>query len=91
MKLYLKIRELRQKKGFTQKELADLLEVSEVTISNFENNKKTPSMKRALQIATILECSLDDLIYTDKYVDNWLKELDDLNKEDIERISKENE
>ena len=67
---YLKLRELRSAKGMTQKELADILDVSETTIFKYEKGIMKPSLERAMQLADALECSLDDLVDMQAYIYN---------------------
>lgn len=55
------IKNLRQKLGIPQAELAKRLKISRSYMSNIEQNKKTPSMMLAARIAKELNCSLDDI------------------------------
>jgi putative transcriptional regulator len=52
---------LRNKKGFTQRELSKLANVSRERISNFENGKAIPSSYSLYKIAETLDVSLDTL------------------------------
>lgn len=52
----------RTKKGWTQKELADLLHVSKQTISNWETGTKSPRMGKLQQLADIFQLSLSELL-----------------------------
>ncbi|WP_368489721.1 helix-turn-helix transcriptional regulator [Clostridium sp. BJN0013] len=45
------IRELREKRGLTQKELADAMRVSRQTINSLETGKYNPSVMLAYKIA----------------------------------------
>ena len=45
-----------------QKELAESLGVSEQTISRFVNDEKIPSTNRLIQIAKVLNVTLDELV-----------------------------
>lgn len=58
----LDIKTYREKKGVTQKELADRVGVSPAAINFFEQGLKTPSLINAYLIARTLECKIDDLI-----------------------------
>jgi transcriptional regulator with XRE-family HTH domain len=55
------VREKRLAKGFTLTQLADKLHVSFSTISLWENNKRTPNIYYACDLADVLGCSLDEL------------------------------
>lgn len=52
---------LRKKNGCSQQELADQLQVSRQTISNWELGQGAPSLDKALEIARIFNILLDDL------------------------------
>lgn len=54
-----KIRGARAEKRITQEQLAELLNVSEQTIVNWESGKTGIPFDKACEIADVLECSLD--------------------------------
>ena len=58
----MKLKEFRVKSGMDQSELADMLKVSQTTISMWENNKTVPRTKNLLKIATALNCTIDELL-----------------------------
>lgn len=60
------LKELRKKKGMTQKRLAALLDVSEGTISRYESNQVCPSFETMRSISAILGVSIDDLYGTEQ-------------------------
>lgn len=53
---------LRKKQNLTQEQLADLVGLSIVYISNIENAKKSPTVDTLVNIANALYCTLDDLL-----------------------------
>lgn len=57
-----KIRELRNEKGLTQKDLADKLYVTAQAVSRWEKNEVEPSLKVLSEIAKIFEVSIDELV-----------------------------
>ena len=57
-----RIRDIRQARGMTQKELADRLGVNQSMISDYEIGKVDLSLTKAVKIADILECDLNDLL-----------------------------
>ena len=59
MKLYIK--ELREKKGITQKELAELMQVSFQTVSKWENGVNYPDITYIPKLADIF-CVSSDII-----------------------------
>ena len=57
-----RIRELRISKGFTMKQLGEMIGVTESTISFYETGKHEPSIKALGQIADILDTSIDYMV-----------------------------
>ena len=57
-----KIKERRQSIGITQESIANYLEVNQSHISNIECGRAIPSLFALIQIANILECSVDYFI-----------------------------
>lgn len=55
------IKDIRERVGLTQDELAKACDVSQVVISRAESGTKMPSMLLCIQIAKVLGCTLDDL------------------------------
>lgn len=51
----------RSKKGYTQQDLANLLDVSRQTINSIEANRYVPSTVLALKLALYLEERVEDL------------------------------
>ena len=51
----------REAKGLSQQELADRVHIAQATIARLEKDTKIPSFEIMAQIASVLECSLDDL------------------------------
>lgn len=47
--------------GYTQKELAELVGVSEMTVSNWETGKTAPSIRLWKKLATVLEIAMQEL------------------------------
>lgn len=57
---------LRKKLGYTQKQLADIVGVSTVTISRYEDCHRNPTIKTAIDIKKALGYSGDDLFAIEK-------------------------
>lgn len=62
-KFRLKLRQLMDEKGMTQKELADKLYVSEATVSKYINGELMPSVRMAINISYALNVSIDSFTY----------------------------
>lgn len=52
--------------GLTQRQAAERLGVSVVTLSNWENYLTSPNIKKAHEIAELYKISIDDLIFSQK-------------------------
>lgn len=82
----MKLRELRNKAGYTQNELANKLAVTGQTILNWENGIYEPKIYQLIQLADLFNVSIDYLVErktTTKMVDDICRELDQISKEDF--------
>lgn len=57
-----RIKELRKENKLTQKELADKLNVSTITIQNYENNRRMPNLEMINKIAKALNVRSSELV-----------------------------
>lgn len=57
-----KLYELRKKKGLSQEELANRLNVSRQTISKWEVGDSTPDMEKLAAISELFQVSLEELV-----------------------------
>lgn len=60
------IKTVREEKGITQSELAELLKISVGHMNKVERGVSTPSLKLAVRIAKTLESTLDELFFYTK-------------------------
>ena len=78
----MRLRELREKHGFLQKDIADRLKVNRTTYTKWESGASEPSIPDLCILADIFSCSVDYLIeHTDVSVlpyDNESVSSDDL-------------
>lgn len=65
MKLHEKLYQLRKEKGLTQAELAERLEVSRQSVSNWEIGTTIPSTKRLRDLSQLYDVPLDCLLNED--------------------------
>jgi putative transcriptional regulator len=56
-----KLKEMREKKKFTQEKLAELAEVSRQTIISIETGRYVPSLELALKFGKIFACKVEDI------------------------------
>lgn len=60
-----RLRQLREDRGFSQAAFAKRLGVSKETIYRYENNIQSPSLDRTKQMAVLLRTSIDYLVGLD--------------------------
>jgi len=65
-----KLKKARINKNFTQEYLAEVLNVSQKTYSNFENDKSKPDFNQVEDIAKVLEVSVLDFLSGDNITIN---------------------
>ena len=51
----------RKRKGFTQAQMAEKLEISRSTYTNYESGNRSPDLEGLERISEILDCSMDEL------------------------------
>ena len=56
-----KIREFRKKKKLSQSDIAKIMKVKQNTISQWELDRTLPNVKRALELAKVLETTVEEL------------------------------
>ena len=56
------IKEMREKRGLSQGQLADKIGVAQQHISRWENGKHRPGIDILIKIAAVLNCNIGDLI-----------------------------
>ncbi len=61
MALHTKVREYREKHGYKQSELAEMVGARRETIVHLENGKYNPSLKLAMDIAKVFNAKVEDL------------------------------
>lgn len=62
MKFNERLRELRHQSGLMQKQVADELGISPITLRQYEQGTREPNIERMLKLAIIFNVSLDDLM-----------------------------
>ena len=67
------IRKKREEKGWTQKELAEKLYVSDKAVSRWENNQSYPDITLLLEIASVLDFDYQELLEGQIYVQRQIK------------------
>ena len=62
----LMLREIREKKGISQRKVADQIGVSPSAVAQWELGLNNPSMTNVIALADLLGCSLDQLLVRDE-------------------------
>jgi putative transcriptional regulator len=57
------VRELREERGWTQRQLADAIGVSRQSINSIERGRCVPSLEVALTFAAVFECPADEIFW----------------------------
>ena len=74
MKIGKKLKDARMKSGFTQENVAEKINVSRQTISNWENEKSYPDIISVIALSDLYSTSLDDLLKGDREMMEHLEE-----------------
>ncbi|RAI09998.1 MAG: XRE family transcriptional regulator [Candidatus Melainabacteria bacterium] len=82
-KLGLKIKELRKRKGLTQEELAELIQMEQNSISVMESGRNFPTLGTLEKIAKVLDVNLSDFFDYD-----YIEDIDDIKASTEDIISK---
>ena len=62
------LKSMREKKCLRAKSVSEQLKISRITLWQWENGKRTPSIENLAKLAKIYACTIDDLV-GDKKVD----------------------
>ena len=71
------LKELRKEKGLTQEQFAEIVNVSNRTVSRWENGNNMPDLDILIQISDYYEIDLRELLNGERKSDNMNKELEE--------------
>jgi transcriptional regulator with XRE-family HTH domain len=60
-----RLKDLRLERGLTQQQLGNMINVTKVSISCYENNIRTPNLETFLDLVNVLDVSADYLLGND--------------------------
>lgn len=60
------IRLARMKKGYTQDQLAEMLDISHIHLANIEGSRRCPSVPLLFQMMELLDFSVDALVFPER-------------------------
>lgn len=78
MEIGSKLKEARMNSGFTQENVAEEIDVSRQTISNWENEKSYPDIISVIRLSDLYNVSLDNLLKGDADMIRHLEESTDV-------------
>lgn len=74
MEIWKKLKDARMRSGFTQESVAEKVNVSRQTISNWENEKSYPDIISVIELSNLYSISLDELLKGDEKMMEHLEE-----------------
>ena len=74
MEIGKKLKDARMRSGFTQESVAEKVNVSRQTISNWENEKSYPDIISVIDLSNLYSISLDELLKGDEKMMEHLEE-----------------
>lgn len=81
-----RIKEQRELKKLSQKELADKIGVSASIVSNYENSERTPSLEILMALARTFHCSTDFLLGFEKLEKDKILDVSMLTEEQLKLL-----
>lgn len=81
-----RLRKLRQKNNFSQKDVADRLSISPSIVSGYETGERTPSTENLLALSYLYNCSTDFLLGKKESVPATFIETTGLSPEQIQAL-----
>lgn len=82
-----KLKELRIKYGFSQKQVADKLQVSPSIVSGYETGERTPSTEVLLALSYLYNCSTDYLLGKQSPAPQFVLDTDGLTTNQVKAIT----
>ena len=62
----MKLKEVREKKGLTQRELAEKIGQTSQSVNQYESGKRSMNIDTLLKVIDVLDCSADELLGINK-------------------------
>ena len=81
-----RLKELREKYGYSQKEVANNLNISPSIVSGYETGERTPSAEKLLSLSRLYHCSTDYLLGRTSEEPPVLLEVDELEPHQIDAL-----
>ena len=81
-----KLKQLREQYHYSQKEVANRLNISPSIVSGYETGERTPSTEILLKISSLYQCSTDYLLGRVNTTPTIALDIDGLNQEQIQAL-----
>lgn len=81
-----KLKTMRQQYGLSQKQVAEILEISPSIVSAYETGERTPSTEVILSLSRLFQCSTDYLLGRQNNQSNTCLNTDGLTDEQIRAL-----
>lgn len=81
-----KLKQLREQYHYSQKEVANRLNISPSIVSGYETGERTPSTEILLKISSLYQCSTDYLLGIVNTTPTIALDIDGLNQEQIQAL-----
>ena len=81
-----KLKDLREQYHYSQKEVANRLNISPSIVSGYETGERTPSTEILLKISSLYQCSTDYLLGRVTTTPTIALNIDGLNQEQIQAL-----
>ena len=82
-----KLKALRKKFRFTQKDVANRLNVSASVVAGYEQGNRCPSTEILCRLADIYQCSTDYLLGRDNRKNKLLLDIEGLSETEVEAVT----
>lgn len=88
--MMLRLREIRENRGFTLRQLGDAVGKTEGAISHYETGRRNPDFETLLMMADVLNCSVDSILgnnfaltVDEEYILFYFRQLNDLGQRQL--------
>ncbi len=85
--MLLRLKELRNRNGISQKQLADVANISQQSINKYENHDVQPDLQTLMRLAAYFDVSVDYLIGFTDYPKRLTFEDAEIDEEDLRLLS----
>ncbi len=85
--MLLRLKELRSRNGISQKQLADVVSISQQSVNKYENHDVQPDLQTLMRLAEYFQVSVDYLIGFSDYPKRLTAQNASYDEEDLQMLS----